>query len=315
MKRITLLALLFLVTPKLFFSQTCSTCPNQTDYGNGNWIGYVYDHNGSGNPVTNPFATYKGCVTEPANFNRNWGTGNPSCAAGGNNFGVRYRMRMNFAPGTYSFTIGGDDGVRLSFDGGTTWEMTDWVDHSYRTTTATKCLSGTSDLVLEYYEKGGDARVSFSYTQVSTDFIMPQLTSRVSTCGGMFYDSGGATGDYSNGEDRIITFFPTNSCDKVRLTFSAFSTENNYDGMQLFDGNSIAAPLISSGLAAGSNATTCPAGSWRGSVSPGTVTSTAADGSLTIRFRSDGSVVSSGWAAAVSCISAPNGIYPKYLRK
>ena len=171
--KIYLIALVVILNNSISLGQVCGTCPNQTNYGIGSWIGYVYDHNGAGNPVTNPFATYKGCVTETAIFNRDWGTGNPSCAAGGNNFAVRYRMRMNFAPGTYSITIGGDDGVRLSFDGGATFAISDWADHAYRTTTQCVYLSGSHDLVLEFYEKGGNARVSFNYTFVSAGAFGP----------------------------------------------------------------------------------------------------------------------------------------------
>jgi hypothetical protein len=165
MKKITIF-LLIIFSQFNGFGQTCNnpTCPNQTDYGIGEWIGYVYDHAG-GNSPPNPFATYKGCVNEQAIFDRNWGTGNPSCANNGDRFAVRYRMRMNFTAGRYTFTIGGDDGVRLSIDGGASFIISDWSNHGYRTT-ASPCLflSGTYDLVLEYYEDAGNARVSFNYT-------------------------------------------------------------------------------------------------------------------------------------------------------
>jgi hypothetical protein len=82
-------------------------------------------------------------------------------------------MRMNFS-GNYIFTIGGDDGVRLSIDGGATFIISDWVDHGYRTTSsACLNLSGTYDLVLEYYERGGQARVSFNYTVSSNTVFGP----------------------------------------------------------------------------------------------------------------------------------------------
>ncbi len=124
-------------------------------------------------------------------------------------------------------------------------------------------------------------------------------------CSGIFYDSGGSGGSYGNSQDFTYTFYPAvgTTGQKVRLTFTAFATENLFDGMMIYNGNSIAAPLISSGLGVGSDATTCPAGSWRGSGSPGTITSTAADGSLTIRFRSDNLTIGNGWAATVSCFN------------
>ncbi len=140
---------------------------------------------------------------------------------------------------------------------------------------------------------------------------MPNGTNSITTCAANFYDSGGTGGNYSNSENRTYTFYPSIQGNKIRVSFSSFSTENNYDGMMIYNGNSTAAPLISSGLGAGSNATTCPAGSWRGTSSPGTVTSTAVDGSLTFVFRSDASTTSSGWISQVSCAppcaGMPNG--------
>lgn len=137
---------------------------------------------------------------------------------------------------------------------------------------------------------------------------MPNGTNSITTCAANFYDSGGTGGNYSNSENRTYTFYPSIPGNKIRVSFSSFSTENNYDGMMIYNGNTTAAPLISSGLGAGSNATTCPAGSWRGTVSPGTVTSTAVDGSLTFVFKSDGSTTSSGWIAEVSCAPPCSGV-------
>ncbi len=289
-------------------TQTCSGGGDQITYGAGSWIGYVYDHNGAGNPVTNPFATYKGFVTEPQLFDRNWGnsgTSKPSCAASGDNFAVQYRMNYTFTPGTYRFTIGADDGVRLSIDGGATWIISNWVDHSYETRVADIPMGGNYNLILQYYEKGGDARVSFNVTALTTEIRLTNTNNKITACGSTFYDSGGNGATYSSNEDRTITFYPTNPCDKVRLTFTSFSTESGYDGMMIYNGNSVASPIISSGLGAGTNTTNCPVGSWRGTGSPGTINSTAADGSLTIRFRSDGSVNDAGWVAAINCIYTP----------
>ncbi len=154
------LTALFFQTSVLY-SQTCSTS-NSGAYGNGSWIGHVYDHNGSGNPITTPFAMYKGTTSETENFDRNYGTSKPECAAAADNFAIRYRMNKTFSAGTYTFTISGDDGMRLSIDGGSTWILSDWVDHSYRTVSVSQAMSGNYNLVLEYYEKRVDARISFS---------------------------------------------------------------------------------------------------------------------------------------------------------
>ena len=133
-------------------------------------------------------------------------------------------------------------------------------------------------------------------------------------CGGTFVDFGGSSGNYWNSVSDQITLAPQNAGDKIRLTFSSFVTEDGYDGMMIYNGNSTASPVISSGFAAGLGSTTCPAGSWRGSLSGaslpkstgganGEVTSTASDGTLTIVFKSDGWSSDAGWSAAVSCYS------------
>jgi len=94
-------------------------------------------------------------------------------------------MTKNFAPGNYSFQVGGDDGYRLSFDGGATFPISKWNDQSYATTTGTYYLSGTTNLVLEYYEQGGLSRVSFSYGICSTVSTAPtSITGTTTICSG-----------------------------------------------------------------------------------------------------------------------------------
>ena len=119
-------------------------------------------------------------------------------------------------------------------------------------------------------------------------------------CSGNFYASGGSAGVYNNYEDLVYTFYPAVLGQKVQVTFTSFQTEA-YDGLLIYNGNSTSAPMISSGLPVGSSATFTPAGSFYGTTSPGTVISTADDGSLTFWFRSDVSVTFLGWIATVSC--------------
>jgi hypothetical protein len=123
-------------------------------------------------------------------------------------------------------------------------------------------------------------------------------------CSGTLYDPGN-TGNYGNNQTGTVTLYPSNPTDKVRLTFTSFSTESGYDGLVIYNGNNTSAPIISSGLAVGSNTTNCPAGSYYGLNSPGTITSTSTDGSLTLVFRSDVSSVSTGFEAGISCVVLP----------
>ncbi len=108
-----------------------------------------------------------------------------------------------------------------------------------------------------------------------------------SACSGTFYDSGGV-GEYANLETRVFTICPSTAGAKLRLVFSAFDTED-VDLLQIFDGNSVAAPSL---------------GTYSGTTGPGTVQATPgnASGCLTFRFTSDGSVTEAGWIAAISCV-------------
>jgi predicted outer membrane repeat protein len=108
----------------------------------------------------------------------------------------------------------------------------------------------------------------------------------VTTCSGSFYDSGGAAGNYANNENYTKTFYPATTGTPLCFVFTSFSVEAGYDFLRIYGGNSTSAPLI---------------GTYTGTAGPGTVTSTAPDGSLTFNFTSDYSVVSSGWAATISC--------------
>lgn len=146
----------------------CTPTGNQNTYGTNNvWTGYVYDNSN----LTN----YRGYVTEGSssspNFDQSFGGDNvtyntTSCSVQTETFSVRYRLTKNFPNGIYTFVVGGDDGYRLSLDGGSTWVINNWTDHSYTTSTYTVTLNGNYNMVLEYYENGGSNRISFSVAAV-----------------------------------------------------------------------------------------------------------------------------------------------------
>lgn len=108
-------------------------------------------------------------------------------------------------------------------------------------------------------------------------------------CNGLQYtDSGGVTGDYTNQETVVRTIIPNVPNNAIVLTFTAFSLEQDYDYVYVYDGNTTAAPDLSGG-------------GFTGTTIPGPFTSTAADGSLTVKFYSDQGVVDSGFVANISC--------------
>jgi hypothetical protein len=147
------------------FATPCAPTGDPSAYGNGSWLGYVYNSASAGG-----FDSYQGYVTEAEIFNRTHttiaaGASSFHCSSNTDFFAVRYRMTKNFNAGYYTFTVGGDDGVRLSLDGGATWHINGWVDQGYTTYSSSTpvYLSGNVNLVFEYYENSGGSQSSFSY--------------------------------------------------------------------------------------------------------------------------------------------------------
>jgi len=135
--------------------------------------------------------------------------------------------------------------------------------------------------------------------------IVNMANGNFTSCNVRFYDSAGPLNSYIDNEIYTYTFYPSTPNSKLKVVFNSFRTENNYDGLSIYNGNSTTAPLISSGLPAGINVTTCPAGSFYGTNSPGTIISTATDGSLTFKYTTDISVTYAGWDAIISCVTVP----------
>ncbi|MEM7102619.1 MAG: CUB domain-containing protein [Bacteroidota bacterium] len=113
------------------------------------------------------------------------------------------------------------------------------------------------------------------------------------TCGGIFYDSGGPNGNYSNNELETWTICPNVPGDCVGLDFTEFETESGFDELTLYDGDSTSDPVI---------------GVYDGSNSPGLLVVNNASGCITAQFDSDGSVTDPGWAANILC--SPCGTNP-----
>ena len=165
-----LITLLLLFSIRAAFSQCGTVTPNgnQTDYGNGQWYGYIYDG-------INNFTAYQGYITQSATFDYSFnGDNTPFTTTGGcsvdpNTFTVRFKMQLNIPCGSYQFTTGGDDGYRLSIDGGSTYLINNFADHPYTTTTSAPVFinTATTYLVLDYYENAAINRVSFNYTKIS----------------------------------------------------------------------------------------------------------------------------------------------------
>ena len=163
-----------------------STQGDQVTYGSGSWIGYVYD--GADN-----YSDYQGFVTESEMFDQSFVGSNTTypingCDINTQTFTVQYRMNQTFACGDYTITIGADDGVRLSIDGGSTYILDDYSNHAYRTVSTTVQLDGNYNFILEYFENGGDNRVTFDYTFAAVAGTGGDIDASQSFCGNVAVD-------------------------------------------------------------------------------------------------------------------------------
>ena len=148
---------------------------DQVSYGTNSWIGYVYP---SANPENSNFSTnFVGSISQVETFDLNLDnapiSGTGICGSYADNFAVRFKMNRNLPAGCYTFTVGGDDGYRLSLDGGLTYVVNNWGDHSYQETTYAVYLNGNTNFVLEYFESRGQSRVRFS--SVFSSLLTPTL--------------------------------------------------------------------------------------------------------------------------------------------
>lgn len=133
-------------------------------------------------------------------------------------------------------------------------------------------------------------------------------------CGGNFVDAGGVNGNYANNSNITTIICPNSPGEIVTVTFTLFNTEANWDGLYVYDGNTVnPGAQIASANGAG-NVPGGIAGSFWGNLTgqnlPGPFTSTSGDGCLTFVFRSDGSGVNPGWVANVTCTPAPTCARP-----
>ncbi len=133
--------------------------------------------------------------------------------------------------------------------------------------------------------------VSSVITTLKAQIIIRNGSVSTNTCGAVFYDSGGANGNYRANETYVFTICSDDvTRNHISLGFDMIDLSPG-DELCFFDGSSVNAPLLAcaSDFTATQNAI---------------VQTTAVNpkGCLTVRFRSDGSGQGKGWAANVICI-------------
>jgi hypothetical protein len=106
-------------------------------------------------------------IRNDARIDFNWGQGSPSVGIPENSFSARWTRTLSFQAGIYRFTARADDGVRVYVDG--VRIIDEWHaskgDVQYQVQRSIK--AGQHQIVVEYYESGGDALIKVAWERVS----------------------------------------------------------------------------------------------------------------------------------------------------
>jgi uncharacterized protein YgiM (DUF1202 family) len=121
-----------------------------------NWTGYYWSNiDFSGNPTV---------TRTDAAVNFNWKTGSPDANIPGDNFSVRWYNQINFGAGTYRFRAGADDGIRVAIDGVLVINRFSDATGGFTVTNVDVPLSaGVHTIIIDYYEKTGEAGILFDW--------------------------------------------------------------------------------------------------------------------------------------------------------
>jgi len=135
---------------------------------------------------------YLGYVTKEAlSFDLNWGFDAEAapgtkfdtskvCGSHANFYSIRMRRKINFEAGYYIFGGGGDDGFRLSLDGGVTWLIDLWGDHEFtgklnNNGCGVLMEAGPKNVVVDYYERAEQSRFQLIIKRTGNPSVNPLL--------------------------------------------------------------------------------------------------------------------------------------------
>lgn len=144
-------------------SQACDT----NAVGNNKFVGCLYDGTQfetlvsaapSGNILLAPVSS-----TQTA-LSFDWGSGTPNAAVGTEHWSIRWKGNFTFPAGTYIFTGGSDDGIRVRFNGVT--KINVWTGRAYGESSFTETFSAptTVKIEIDYNEYGVPGKVNFRWT-------------------------------------------------------------------------------------------------------------------------------------------------------
>jgi Zn-dependent metalloprotease len=133
-----------------------------------------------------------------------------------------------------------------------------------------------------------------SYSNIASASVgNPPLIMQAGTfqlCSSIFLDPGGH-GNYGNNQSYVMRVNPSEAGKKIKVSFTSFNLETDYDYLIIYDGDNTPANLI---------------GRFTGSTIPPEITATNSTGGLTFEFFSDFIVVGTGWSANLACVIVPS---------
>ena len=104
-------------------------------------------------------------VRNDPSVNFDWGTDAPAVGLPSDNFSARWVRQVTFTPGQYRFYAVADDGVRVYLNN--TAIVDQWHDNdAHQVYTADVSVSGTRTVVVQYYERGGNAQVRVWWSRI-----------------------------------------------------------------------------------------------------------------------------------------------------
>ncbi|WMJ73369.1 CUB domain-containing protein [Cytophagaceae bacterium ABcell3] len=118
-------------------------------------------------------------------------------------------------------------------------------------------------------------------------YVVPHTGSQtITTCTGSVSDHA-RNSNYSPDANGTLTIHPEDQTSYLKLSFTRFQVEEDFDYLEIFDGATTSSPLL---------------GKYSGHDLPHDIVATQEGGALTLRFYSDGSIEFRGFEAEISCL-------------
>jgi hypothetical protein len=138
--------------------------------------------------------------------------------------------------------------------------------------------SSTGSLLVRFFTDNSEQKTGWSAFYTSTSPSTCNQTTTLTSATGTISDGSG-TNQYANNSDCSWLIQPANAS-KITLCFSDFNTEQDYDGVIIYDGATTSSAVLAT---------------YTGTSLPANVTSTG--GSMLVRFLSDEAARYNGWTA------------------